>query len=401
MAKQKPLTKTIEILRDDPELIGLFQYNEFSEDVELTRRTDIVRESEEGKFLIDKNFSELRYYMSYTHDHEPSKSITAESCFIASREKVYHPIKRYIEKERWDGKHRLDTWLIDATGCEDNVYTRAAGRRFLIAGVNRIYNPGCKFDHMMIFEGEQGIGKSTLVEELMPESFLDTSFNNKDKDLIDLIRRFFLIEIGELSGMDKKDLNWTKAFIVRKVDWIRLPYASKPEEFRRRCLLFGTHNPSGDNTYLRDDTGNRRFWPIECVKADVEYLRENRHQLWAEAYEGYKRKEKYYIDRSDEGIIEILESMHEDRQIEDPDLNKLRAWLRGKTETTKEDVMFNCLGYNPKTPREKLSTSTIVGIMLKKAGWIKGKKIYKGKYVPAESPLTNNESNKQEGITWD
>lgn len=367
------LKKTIGYLNEGEDLHGLFAYNEFTEDVEFLKSPIWNEKIKKGKMLDDDDLSEIRFYISTIHDYEPSKHIVAEACLLTSKFNTYHPVKEYIEKTNWDKVPRIDEWLIKSAKCEDNVYVRSASSKVLIAAVNRIYDPGCKFDHMLILEGRQRIGKSTLVEIMAIDWFLDTNFENRDKDLIDSFRGAMLIEISELSGMNKKEVDWLKGFLSRKVDRVRLPYASRSKDFKRKCIFIGTYNPSGNNMYLRDDTGNSRFWPIECKgNIDFEYLKKNRMQLWAEAYCRHKQGEKYYIHEPE--ALKILQGVHNEREFESPTYVKIKEWVRFRGEVTMNVIIEECLKINmeKQLPKSLASISTTVGIIMRKLKWTKG-----------------------------
>jgi len=385
MSKYCPLDKTMKIFIKDGSLADLFRFNEFSEDIEF-RKKPCCTLSQEGDVLADQDITQLRYYVTATHSFEPPKQIIADACFLRSINYNYHPVKDYIESIKWDNIPRCDEWLIKTVNCEDNYYTRMASSKFLIACVSRIYNPGCKFDHMLILEGEQGIGKSTLVEELAGQWYLDTNFGHKDKDLIDSMRGVFIIEISELSGMNKKDVDWLKSFLSKKVDRVRLPYAARSKDFKRKCVFIGTYNPSGNNMYLRDDTGNRRFWPIECGSfIDISYLKNNKNQLWAEALIRYRNGEKYYIDN--EKALNILSGLHGDRELESPTHIKIEEWINpGMGEVCMNDIIEKCLKINTdgKLPKDLLSVQTIIGIIMRKLKWKKGTNENRDKYYPPE-----------------
>jgi putative DNA primase/helicase len=373
MRRNRPLDETVTIFNNDTHFQNLFRYNQFNEDIEYCRRP-VWSNHTEGDTINDEDLTQIRYYLSNVHQLEPNKQIIGEACLIVAKNNQYHPVKKFIEAQPWDGVPRLDTWLIDSTACEDNAYTRQAGAKFLIAAVNRIYNPGCKFDHMLILEGAQGIGKSTMVEELAGSWYLDTNFETRDKDLIDSMRGAFLIEISELSGMNKKDVDWLKSFLTKKIDRVRLPYAARCKDFKRKSVFIGTYNPSGNNTYLRDDTGNRRFWPIECRTINLEFIRQYKHQLWAEAFRRFESNERYYID--DPKAIEIMKALHEDRELEGPTYYTIREYLRrrNRPQVTMDELLKECLGLtiSGQDQRSLQSAWTIIGINMRRLGWIKG-----------------------------
>lgn len=400
MAKYKPLDKTVEIIETNPHLSNCFRFNMFSEQIEFNKKPEWDLSIEPGDNIHDLHISSLRYYLSRIHDFEPAKGIVGEACYLVSKKSAYHPIKRYIEKEEWDGINRIDTWLHKTVMCEDNVYTRDVSKKILIAIVNRVYNPGCKFDHMLILEGDQGIGKSTMIEVLAGDFYIDISFENKDKDLVDAMSRSMIVEISELSGMSKKDVDWMKSFITRKVDRVRLPYTQYVKDFKRKSVLFGTYNPSGNNTYLRDDTGNRRFWPIECRGIDIGYLKENRTQIWAEAYEMYKKKELYHI--VDKESLGILANVHSDREFNGPAYQPIENLLLKypRDSIDMETLIHEGLKINldNKSLNERSSIFTIVGIIMRKLRWRKGSGRNRHVYYPPDGYYKNKES--VEELEW-
>ncbi len=390
MTKYCPLRKTMHLFEEDMNIMEMFCFNEFSEDVEFRKDPEWANASK-GDILNDQDIIQLKYYITKTKDFEPSKQIIGDSCFLAARQHSYHPVKNYIESVQWDGVYRCDEWLINAAGCSDNEYVRMASSKFLIAAVARIYNPGCKFDHMLILEGSQGIGKSTLVENMAGSWFLDTNFDHRDKDLIDSMRGVMIVEISELGGMNKKDIDWLKSFLSKKVDRVRLPYAARSKDFKRKCVFVGTYNPSGNNMYLRDDTGNRRFWPVECIgEINIAYVRDNRAQLWAEALVRFRKSEDYYIQ--DNVALEILAGIHEERELEGPMYSTIKEWLKSQVngEVEMNDIIQQGLKINManRMPRDLLGVQTLIGITMKKLRWKKGTNQDRHKYFETEDSLT-------------
>lgn len=397
MSKNCNLKKTKNLINGDGALSGIFQFNLFTEDIEFKKEVEWDFMSKDKKPLTDMDITFLRDYLSSVHDWEPSKDVIGDSCFLIATQDRYHPIKKFIESVEWDGKPRCDEWLINAAGCNDNIYIRNVSSKFLIATINRIYEPGCKFDHMLILEGDQNIGKSTLCEIMSGDWYLDTNFDNKD--LVDSMRSSFWIEISELSGMNKKEVDWLKSFLSRKVDRLRLPYARRPQDFKRKCVFIGTYNPSGNNMYLRDDTGNRRFWPVECQgMINFDWLRKNRMQLWAEAFARYKNKETYYI--KNKNALKILDELHSERELESPTHIKINHWLTGRRETDIIEIIEQCLKINTdgKKPKDLLSISTTIGIIMRKLKWKKGENKDRHKYYSADNSKLKEE---QMEVEWD
>ena len=201
----------------------------------------------------------------------------------AARRNLFHPVKDYLDNLKWDGKPRLDQWLITYANAKDTAYVRAVSAIPLIAAVRRVREPGCKFDEMLILEGAQGIDKSRALETLAIRSEWfsdDLPLNADGKRVIEQTRGRWIVEAAELSGMRKADIEHLKAALSRQADRARLAFARQTTEKRREFIVVGTTN---NDRYLKDLSGNRRFWPVAVEGFDIERLRRDRDQLWAEA----------------------------------------------------------------------------------------------------------------------
>lgn len=220
-------------------------------------------------------------------------------------DRMYHPVKEYFESlPEWDKVPRLDTLFIDYLGADDNVYVREATRKTIVAAVSRIYNPGIKFDEVLVLSGDQGIGKSTIFSRLAKDWFSDSlSMNDmKDKTAAEKLQGFLLLEMAELSGMKKIEIETLKGFITRQDDKFRPAYGRVVESHKRQCVIVGTTNKE---EFLRDVTGNRRFWCITCKSSDKKpwQLTDNDvDQIWAEALVRYKAKETFKLSNEAEVI---------------------------------------------------------------------------------------------------
>jgi predicted P-loop ATPase len=237
--------------------------------------------------LIDERFHIL-----------PAKDFFLAVVQEAARRNTFHPVVNYLDSLKWDGVNRLDTWLIDYGGAEDSDYVRAVGTIVLVAAVRRVKKPGCKFDEMLILESEQGRNKSTMLATLAyrPEWFTDDlPLNAPGKVVIEQTRGKWLVEASELSGLRKGDVEHLKALLSRQVDQARMAYGRLETRRPRQCIFVGTTNAE---FYLRDITGNRRFWPIKVGDFRIEKLESDRDQLWAEAVAREKAGESIRLDPS-------------------------------------------------------------------------------------------------------
>ena len=200
----------------------------------------------------------------------------------AARRNTFHPVLDYLDGLEWDGTKRLDGWLTRYCGVTDTEYARAVGAITLIAAVRRVRRPGVKFDEMLVLEGPQGLNKSELLKALAvnPDWFSDDLPLNADgKRVIEQTRGKWIIEAAEMSGIRKTEVEHLKAMLSRQTDRGRLAYDRMTSEKNRQFIVFGTTN---DATYLRDATGNRRFWPVRISGCNVDDLRADADQLWAE-----------------------------------------------------------------------------------------------------------------------
>ena len=233
----------------------------------------------------------------------------------------FHPGRDYLQSIKWDGKERRDKWLIHVLGetAESlspamREYLGQVGRFILLGMVNRVMNPGCKFDYCPVFEGQGGFRKSTLVEALAsPAYFSDTHFDvGRGKDGQEPVQGLWVYEIAELSNFGKAEIGLIKAFITAKVDRYRPSYGRTVEAYARQCILMGTTN---ERNYLRDRTGNRRFWPVPVKKVvNIEWLLRYRDQLFAEAFACYQRGDAYTPSPDDEK--RLFHPMQESRLVE-------------------------------------------------------------------------------------
>lgn len=246
------------ILRHDPKLQGIV-YNQFSNLLDV-REALPWQQVKPGWSDTDLACAKLYFERCYGI-WSPTKFKDALLA-VTSAERLYHPVRDYLESLVWDGMPRLDTLLIDYLGADDKPYVRAATRKTLTAGVARIYEPGVKFDSILVLNGPQGIGKSTFFARLGKKWYSDslTIADTKDKTAPEKLQGYWLLEISELAGMKKMDVETVKSFITRTDDKYRQSYGVSVESHPRSCIIVGTTNSDGG--FLRDITGNRRFWPV-------------------------------------------------------------------------------------------------------------------------------------------
>jgi predicted P-loop ATPase len=233
---------------------------------------------------------------------------TAHGITLGSKYNTINPAKSFFSGLVWDGKPRLDSWLKRYCGCtvDDPDYVAAIGRKWLVAAVARIYRPGTKFDSMIVLEGKQGIGKSTALKVLATfgkEKDAISYFTDnvrldriEDRDETTKTKGKLIVEIAEMANFSKKDEGELKKWLSMTDDEYRVPYERNNRIFARQFIVAGTINPI--DGYLKDPTGNRRYWPVMCTNFDIEALRADKDQLWAEAVHVYKKGESLYLDEA-------------------------------------------------------------------------------------------------------
>ena len=245
--------------------------------------------------MSDDDFVDLRLEIQEKLPLLPSKDYFIDVVKNIARSNKFHPVRERFDALKWDGEERIDEFFITYAGAEDTELNRAISRKFFMAGIKRIYQPGCKFDTMLVIEGEQGTGKSTLFKLLaMEEEFFSDDFplGGDAKQTIEQTRGKFLIECAELKGMRASDVTKVKSQLSRTHDYARLCYDRVATEVPRQFLLAGTTN---NKKYLKDETGDRRFWPMETGEICLDEITpELVEQLWAEA--------KFYVE-ADEALV--------------------------------------------------------------------------------------------------
>ena len=302
------------IMENDPNLKGIV-FNQLADGMEIKGE---VPWKHPAKYWRDADDAQL---ISYVDDHYGTFSQRNYDIAVTkvADDRSYHPIRQYFEAlPPWDEVKRVDTLFIDYLGAEDNEYIRAVSRKTLCAAYMRIYNPGIKFDFIPVLNGGQGLGKSTFISNLGMEWFSDSlSLSDmNDKTAAEKLQGYWIHEIGELAGMKKADLDKVKAFVSRCDDKYRASFGKRVTPHPRQCVFFGTTN--SENGYLRDITGNRRFWNVK-VTGNGRYkpwdmTPELVGQIWAETAVLAKAGESLYLDPSLEAFAqeEQREAMEQD-----------------------------------------------------------------------------------------
>lgn len=265
-------------LRHDPALRGLVRLNQFTELIEKAFEPPWGGGAGEWDDQDDLMLGE--YLARVYRLISKAKGTLRDGVQMVARELRYNPVVDTVKAEAWDGTERLDYWTADVLGVEHTPYTALAGRLFIMGMVHRAVRPGCKFDYMLILKGPQGAKKSTVFRTLAWPWFTDNSIRMGDKDSLLAMQAIWIAESSELESMNKADQNATKQFLSSSEDLFRPPYGARMVKRPRHAVVGGTTNA---DTFLRDVTGDRRFWPLEVGEINIELLESIRLQLFAEA----------------------------------------------------------------------------------------------------------------------
>lgn len=338
------------ILECDPELKGKVGLDEFAH--RLTVLGDLPwRTKNSSLYWTDTDDACLRNYFA-TKFRIKGKGIIDDALQEVTQDNKFHPVRDYLHSVKWDGECRLDELFIKYLGAEDTPYVRAATRKWLCGAVARVMHPGIKFDTAIVLYGSQGLGKSLILEKLGKSWFNNSLVDIKTKDTMEQIQGSWVIELGELAPTFKNENEIVKAFISRASDRFRSPYGRRTEEYPRQCVFAGSTN---NLMFLKDRTGNRRFWPITGDKDrktanSWDITDEEIDQIWAEAFyywlegeslvlEGAVAEEAMRVQMSHTeggelmGLIEEYLSMRLPADWENYELHERREYIREYDET--------------------------------------------------------------------
>ena len=387
------------ILENDPNLRDIV-FNQHLDGMEIKGDVPWKHPS---KFWRDADDAQLISYVDENYGTFSQRNYDIAVAKVTD-DRSYHPIREFLQAlPEWDKVERVDTLLIDYLGAADNKYVRAVTRKTLCAAACRVLNPGCKFDTMLVLNGSQGIGKSTLIAKLGGEWFSDSlSLNDtKDKTAAEKLQGYWILEIGELAGLRKAEVETLRSFLSRQNDIYRASFGKRTTPHPRQCVFFGTTN--AESGYLRDTTGNRRFWPVKTPgggsKRSWDVTQEDVLQIWSEVMHYVKVGEKLYLDpevealakaeqreamESDEreGLVrEYLEALLPDNW-DDMDTFERRNFLDGtgkadigkkgtirRTQVCNMEIWCECFG-KERSNLKRADSNELSGILVK-LGWVR------------------------------
>jgi|GEM_PF-1450501 len=418
----KPTLHNVElIICNDPRIVGLPQLNEFTQETvqrtlpgrqknrrrnavkmarQLEGRVWDVKDTLNGELWSDDRDFAIRSILEAPQSQggyglKVSDRDLKAAVVLAANRNAFHPVREYLTGLKWDGVPRVEALYVNYLRAPDDIYHRTVARLMMVAAVTRIFEPGHKFDFATILEGLQGKRKSTFISVLGRRWFaeLDGEFSDT-KQMIELMQGAWIMEIPELTGFSRADVRAIKAFISRQKDRARLAYARRAGEFPRQCIFIGSTN---DREYLKDDTGGRRFWPVQCrlgedEEIDTDALEQSVDQLWAEATALYRqmRAEKAHgtlpLYLTDPDARLYAARLQESRRVENADdvlAGRIAEWLERpvsngglddegegevRNETCTAQIWVECLNGDPRAFKTQ-EQAMVNRAMLRVPGW--------------------------------
>jgi hypothetical protein len=350
-------------LEHSPEWTGVLGYNEFTAGYCILSTPPSPITAEVGTEIEDHFDTEVVRLLE-RRGLMVKPDLVRRVVDVIARRNAFHPVRDYLRSlSEWDGVPRIATWLIDYCGVESsdvvpNVFAMAIGGKFLVAAIARVMQPGCKCDAVLVLEGKQGIGKSTVPRILAgDEWFSDQLADMGSKDASLQLRGLWIVELSELDVLNRAEMARAKAFLTQQTERFRVPYGRRIIQVPRQCVFVGTTN---SDSWLKDETGGRRFWPVRCRRIDLDGLRRDRDQLWAEALHQYRMGASWWLDDSHV----INEAVEEQRKRYQADVwqETIAEWLQNPIarrdthgdivaplrsdldSVTIDDILHHCIG---------------------------------------------------------
>jgi putative DNA primase/helicase len=369
---QPSLSNAILILSMDPTFDGMFGHDDFA-DAPLILRSPPGAEPDDPplpgpypRVWGNADTVLVQAYIQRTYADRMAKLSVEDAMATEAGRHRFHPVRDWLAGLRWDGTARLDTWLVAAFGAPKGcAYHAAVGAKMLIAAVRRVRRPGVKFDHMPVAQGAQGLGKSTVFRALFSDAWFSDAMppDLSEREAAMALHGVWGLEMGELTQLIASEPEAVKAFLSRAVDRYRPPYGRTFIEKPRQGILVGSTN---SQEWLRDATGNRRFWPIRCEHADAEWVATNRVQLWAEAAAREASGEAHWLDDVD---VQVTAAEEQDaRMLDDPWMRPISRYVELLPRITAPELLSGAIEM-PK-PQQNRAAQMRVTAILTRLGWV-------------------------------
>ena len=357
------LANTYLYLKNHPAWKGVIAYDEFASRVVCLKPPPFGGEGD--RLWTDIDDTRTATWFSMSAGFTAKLADVQKVVEVVAEDNKFHKVRDYLHSIEWDGRPRLKSWLADylgalpkLTGNENQgeleahdalkAYLAAVGTKWLIGAVARVMRPPVKVDNVLILEGKQGLGKSTVFNILASDEwFNETQVDLQDKDAKQMLCGKWIIELAEMDSFNKADNTKAKGFFSTKIDTYRPAYGRRMQDIPRQCVFGGTTN---QHEYLRDDE-NRRYWPVLCTKIDRRRLLDDRDQLWAEALHLYEKGIRWWPQSDDKHLFDIEQQK---RHVDDPWYEVISEWLDGNPNSTTPDI-----------PRQEVTMTELLGDCLK------------------------------------
>ncbi len=387
------VANAITVLAGDARWDGVLAFDDFAQEVVIRRPPPhrIITGGIRGEGLAwrDEDDIETTAWLQREYRLNVRVDVVADAVLAVASKNTFHPVRDYLSGLAWDQTPRLEKWLSTYLGAVDSDYTRAVGRRWLIAAVARVFSPGCKADNVLILEAAQGKKKSTALKALAGRWFTDELDAIGSKDAAVQLQGVWIVELAELDALGRAEISRTKAFISKSFDRFRPPYGRRAIRFDRQCVFAGTVN---HDDYLKDETGNRRFWPVRCGpdELDVAALDRDRDQLWAEAVVSLRRGDPWWLETN--ALVQQAGDEQGNRFNADVWEPLVAEFVLDKPTVTVGQVLA---GLAVDVPRQGQVESNRVARCLKALGWNRAQRRESGERVwryyppgPVPSPVS-------------
>jgi predicted P-loop ATPase len=364
------------LLQYEQRFTGLFAWNEFAKEIYLMRRPewDVDPHTKYPRKLSETDIVACSGFLEYA-GLAPKMNDVGRTILRVAEHNKFNPVKDAIDALEWDGVSRIYgdgtntlPFFAEYFGADNTEINRLFGEKWIIGAIARAMRPGCKMDTMIVLEGPQGLQKSTalqvLSDGLIPGVFTDEMSDPNSKDAGLQMQGRWIIEIAELDSFSRATVTGIKSWLARSTDRFRRPYGKVVEEFPRACVMAGTVNPLGNAGYLKDPTGGRRFWPVETTYIDIERLKIDAKQIWAEGLHLYKQGVKWWLSKEQDKLAgEAQKRRYED----DPWSEKIDTYCFGNERVGLQAIMANCLEI-PAERQNVMVTRRITSHMVRR-GW--------------------------------
>ncbi len=358
------------VLMHDPRWRGVLGYCELSYRIMKLKEPPFPN-SEVGEWA-DEDTASLRIWLAENYAFTPKSADADDAITFAARFNKFHPVRDYLNGLKWDGVKRIDKVFTTYCGAADDKYTQAVAVKWFLGAVARAMAAPIKVDNVLILEGKQGLGKSTFLSVLGGPWYSDTHFNLGEKDGYQQMQGVWICELAELDSFNKAESTRAKQFFASAVDRYRPSYGRRAKDFARQCVFAGSTN---QDSYLKDATGNRRYWPVHLEYLSTEPLKRDRDQLWAEAVYMYKEGGYWHVTPEE---LSLFEDEQESRYDQDVWEQVIHEWLLSlsKSEVTMHEIFAEGLKFTPdkmKPPEQKR-----VGQIMARLNWKKTRKRLNG-----------------------